>query len=511
MRPQEQKEGESVTVTSLRDDQFLAVRREFVFKVDGDRPILYSLDYINTVLYVLTPAEGLALSLLRGDKPLSELRRVFAAIAGDEGSSMTDLLLAADRRVRESPSPTGIGADGLLEVSDIPIREFQAFDPRDFIVSPARYEARMSDIKTALRLDTPINVYTVFTHRCLANCLYCYADRSRKSNEMPLARWRELIDEISELGIAMSSPDNGDTFAREDGIELLECLLEHEMHFLLSTKAYVSKEYVRRLIAAGFTKKVRGVIARQVQLSIDGADDDVVMRLLDIRRPRTADNVATFENFLSFGIMPKVKAVITGLNYDQPKRIVDLFYPRGARVYHFVRYRRSFHRHTDALFVQPEHLLVLKRQFDEIREAYPDVEIVENLTLNLGEATALSAEARLALWSNRMGCGGGWSTLGVEPDGRAFLCEQMKMDEPFFVGDARRQSIREIWDGEQMRRFIYPERGQFAGTICEACAEFEDCMWKKGRCYRDAYFAYGSVYEPPPMCPQNARPGLRVS
>lgn len=223
-----------------------------------------------------------------------------------------------------------------------------------------------------------------------------------------------------------------------------------------------------------------------------------------------ADNLETFDNFLSCGIMPKIKAVITGFNYNQPKRVVEVFYPRGARVFHFIRYRRSLHRHIDPLFVGPEHAAVLRRQFDEIREQYPDVDLVENLTLTHNEAP-LSEDAAWARWRERIGCGGGWSALGIEPDGRAFLCEQMKMDEPFFVGDARHQSISEIWSGEKMQRFIYPERMQFAGTTCETCPEFAECMWRKGRCYRDAYFAYGSIYEPPPMCPKNTRPGLRVS
>jgi len=329
--------------------------------------------------------------------------------------------------------------------------------------------------------------------------------------EMPLAKWRQILDEMRDLGIWLSSPDNGDTFAREDGIEFLECLLEHEMHFLLSTKAYVSHEHVRRLVEAGFTRKVRGVIQRQVQLSVDAADESVARRILNVRRPRTELSLETFDNFLAFGIMPKVKAVITGLNYDQPKQIVDLFYPRGARVFHFVRYRRSFHRHTDDLFLSRECLPTLERQFQEIRQQYPDVVMVENLTQATEGAGEMTPERARTIWNSRLGCGGGWSALGIAANGRAFLCEQMKMDEPFFVGNARKQSIREIWQSEEMARFIYPQRRQFSGTPCEVCEEFENCMWRNGRCYRDAFFSYGTIYHPPPLCPKNPRPGLRLS
>ncbi len=495
---------------NLSEGQYPAVKREFVFKVDGSRPILYSLDYINTQIYYLTPVEGFALSLLNGQRSLSELNGLFTRLLPGFDQPVAEILRGADTLVRSSPSQTGIGKDGLFEVSDHPLADAQAFDPREFVIEPADFAARKSSPKTSLRLDAPINIYTVFTHRCLTDCAYCYADRC-KMTEMPLARWREIIGEMRRLGIWLASPDNGDTFARRDGVDLIECLLENEMHFLLSTKAHLGKNTIRRLVDAGFTKKVRGVIQRQVQLSIDAVDDDVSRRVLNIKRSNVGRNLETVENFLSFGIMPKVKAVITGLNYDQPEKIVDRFYERGARVFHFVRYARSFHRHTDDLFVDETAVASLHGQFDKIRDRYDDIEIVENLTAGSPLQERLDPETARANWINRIGCGGGWSSLGIAPNGKAFLCEQMKMAEPFFVGDASHQSIEEIWHGAPLMAFIHPDREAFSGTACAPCPEFETCIWEKGRCYRDAYFSYGTAFHPPPLCPSNDRPGLRLS
>ena len=100
---------------------------------------------------------------------------------------------------------------------------------------------------------------------------------------------------------------------------------------------------------------------------------------------------------------------------------------------------------------------------------------------------------------------------GIGADGRAFLCEQMKMSEEFVVGDLSVQSIQEVWNSPRLLDFIYPERERFEGTICRQCPEFEKCMWESGRCYRDAYFCYGTIYDSPPLCPYNSRPGVRLS
>lgn len=497
--------------TSIRENQYLALRREFIFKVDRNRPILYPLDYNNTQIHFLTPAEGFVLSLLNGDKPFSLVKQTFRRLFPDTRTEdLENTILSLDQSVRAHPSQTGLGKDGLIEFADSPITEARKYDPREVIISPVDFQATMSDFKTMRRLETPINIYTVFTHKCFTRCLYCYAER-RKVREMPLSRWREIIREMAALGIQLASPDNGETFAREDGIDFLECLLEHNMHFLLSTKAYISKENIRRLINAGFTKKIHGVIQRQVQLSIDAVDDEIAKRILNTPKPRTEQTLKTLDNFLSFGIMPIIKTVVTGLNYDQPRHIVERFYRRGARVFHFVRYTRSFHRHTDALFVSENHLPTLRDQFAGIRDKYPEIALDENLTSGPNGGTQLTPKQKREIWNNRIGCGGGWYALGISADGKVFLCEQMVIEEPFIFGDARTQSIEEIWNNEDLIRFIHPTREEFKDTICHTCEDFNECMWKQGRCYRDAYFSYGSVYQPPPMCPKNTHPGLRLS
>lgn len=496
---------------SIEDGRFVALKREFVFKLDGGRPILYPLDYVSTPVHFLEPIEGFALSLLNGDHRFGELRGLFQEFFPAAPKDAFDRLVwDVDDRVRAETSPTGLGAHGLFDVADDPIRTAYTSDPRDFVVDPDVHRERDGDVRRRLRLDTPINIYTVFTHRCRTNCVYCYAER-RPVAEMPLGRWRELIAEMRGLGIQMCSPDNGDTFARRDGIDLLECLIENEMLFLLSTKAHISRDQVRRLISAGFTRRIRGAIQRQVQLSIDAVDDDVAGRVLRIANPGVAETAETFDGFLAEGIMPIVKAVVTSYNVAQPLRIVEAYYRRGARRFTFVRYRRSFHRHRDELFVNAEHAPILRDQFDRIRDAYPDIELNEDLTAGTLDSATLTPEQRSERWGRRLGCGGGWYALGIAPNGSAFLCEQMTLDPAFVVGDARVRSIREIWDGEELARFIYPARERFAGTPCAECEEFERCMWEKGRCYRDAFFAYGSVYDTPPLCPKNPRPGLRLS
>ncbi|MCA1458956.1 radical SAM protein [Bradyrhizobium sp. BRP22] len=502
-----------MTKLSIEPDQFVAVRRDFIFTQDGNRPILYPLDYINTHIHFLTPVQGFALSLLDGVSRFCEIESFFHRLFPKAAAGiLVETLSSIDALVRASVSPVGIGAHGILEIAHAPITEAIRFDPRCFVIDPQAYSRVMHGVKTRFRLKAPINLYTVFTHRCQTDCLYCYADRRIKAGkEMCLERWRELIEEAAAMGVRMCSPDNGDTFVRRDGIDFLNLLVEHKMLFLLSTKAFLDRDAVARLVDAGFKEKINGVVERPVQLSFDAADEDVNVRVLNAKKPRTQRTARTFESFMAFGIQPIIKAVITGLNVNQPKKIVDFFYPCGARTFSFVRYTRSFHRHSDDLFVTGAHHATLAREFEAIRAKYPDIKLNENLSRAPTSAEELTPQRKRQIWSQRIGCGGGWHALGIGPDGGAFLCEQMAYEEPFLVGDARHQSLREIWTGSRLLNFIHPSRERFAGSSCETCPSFETCIWEKGRCYRDAYFSYGSVHTTPPLCPFNDKPGVRLS
>lgn len=496
---------------------YIALKPEFVLTVDGNRPILYVMDDEENSIIILQPVDGLTLSLFNGRRTLGEVRHLLARVL--PGGAAVDVVEVL-RSVQEAAESDHVdasepGREGIFDVSDEKLDGAIPYDPRDFVVDVEDYRRRMADPRTRQRLESPINALVVPTHHCFTRCLYCYAERPRAA-EMPLERWGELLDEMVDLGIHVVSPDNGDVLARPDGMAFLEMLIERRFVFILSTKAHLSRAGVGRLMDAGFADPIRGRVFRSVQLSVDAVDDEISRRVLGVARSRVRGNEETFVNFRHFGVTPRIKAVITGLNADQVLPIVESYHRLGARRFTITRYARSFFRHQDRLFLRGADLSLARRQIDLVRERFPDVSLKCSFAGDDPEVSAAGGagpggagpEERQDMWDQRSGCAGGWSSIGIAAGGEAFLCEQMVLRDPYVVGDARTQSIREIWNGERMLDFIFPTREQFAGTICHECPEFEECMWVQGRCYRDAYFAYGSVYQPPPQCPKNDRPGL---
>ena len=59
---------------------YIALKPEFVLKVDGSRPILYVIDDEEDNITILQPVDGLTLSLFNGRRTLGEVRQVLARV-----------------------------------------------------------------------------------------------------------------------------------------------------------------------------------------------------------------------------------------------------------------------------------------------------------------------------------------------------------------------------------------------------------------------------------------------
>ncbi|GLB25281.1 radical SAM protein [Lacrimispora xylanolytica] len=492
----------------IRFKEYVAIRNDFILKKDEDQIILYPLDFIESKFITINPFYGFVLSLLDGTRKFSDVKADFNQYFPNCEQDLEDLLTSLDTTIRKYPTQSGIGKDGLYLMSDEPITQSCSYDPREFIVSADKFRDRSLDIRNKKRLKTPICLMAFFTDQCQTNCIYCYAHRKREP-EMSLENWKKIIQQMKALDIKLISLDGGDVIARKDGIDFLEELVKNDILFLLSTKGHFTKEHVRRLMDAGFKNKVRYVGERKVQLSVDAWDDEKVKVITG--NPNFKKNITeTFDNFMEVGISPKVKGVLMPYNVDQMYKIVEFFYARGARRFQFVKYARSFFRHKDEYFMNEEAINEAKIQLEKIHSQFPDIDISDDLNqMDLGGNWSLDLKKQV--WTNRSGCGGGWTMLGIAPNGRAILCEQMKQEESYYVGDLNRQTIMEVWNGKEMLDFIYPPRDKFKNTICETCDEFEPCHWEKGYCYRNAFFSYGTVYDAPPNCYKQMKLGLRLN
>jgi radical SAM protein with 4Fe4S-binding SPASM domain len=353
------------------------------------------------------------------------------------------------------------------------------------------------------RLNAPISLLVFYTNLCQTDCRYCYAERKPipRSDWLQHHEWREIIEQAHHLKIKKFELTGGDTFARRDGIEFVELLLEYNMLFLISTKCFIPLEYADRLVKAGFCTPVNGV-AREFQYSLDSGDSRVAGFLT--RRSNFLERTeASIKNLVEVGISPKVKAVLTSYNTQGLDLLVERMIPLEVKKVNFTFYEESFYWHSEDLSLSTQQRDRVAAILSTFPARYPEIEFDGNA---VGQVQQGEERTGVENWQRtRAGCSGGRTSLGITADGKAVLCEQTPQGSPFVFGDLRKQSILEIWNSDALIDFVFPSRDKFVGTVCYDCHDFEHCQYELGNCFRDAFFATGNPFNAPPSCPRQER------
>ena len=463
-------------------DEIYAIDPQWVLREDTNKVFLHKVS-LDEVKFLILPANvGIIVPLFNGKRTLAEVAVLIGMIFGE---SDIEKCVSACKQALQF-----VNHD---EKKIIPARLIKApiiaYEPDDFVVDLKHYQF-------SRRLNKPFRALVFLTNKCCTNCRYCYAER-RPCDELCRAEWKKIIKQMKDLKFYVIDISGGDPLARRDSITLLQDFILADMLFLVSTKCYMSCDDARQLVDAGFCRAVNGV-QRKFQVSLDAANEELASYMTQspnyLQRAKT-----TVLNLLDAGISPQVKAVLTSYNWHQVKPLIDMFFPIGVRQFAFSVYGRSGYRHDDTFFLTDQQRLSIAETCEEAKHVYPGIELTgDAVTYNSVETNMKERERQ---WESRAGCSGGFVSIGIAPDGKVILCEQVPQESPFIVGDLRMQTIMEVWDSEKMAQFLHPCHELFNGTICYDCDAFEKCHYEKGWCYRDALFAFGSPYAPAPDCP----------
>jgi radical SAM protein with 4Fe4S-binding SPASM domain len=436
----------------------------------------------------LTAREASLVPFLNGELPLEDVRKLWNSVVfpfSNQGKPDFDEVYAGLSKL-----PGFIGEDG-------PISPSLLGDRTRLIPVLSSYEIPRE------RLLRPLNVNISFTERCRTDCIYCYAERSPNNPDIDFIKMCELLDQLESNEIFIVDVTGGDLFSRANVGDILQQMVKRDFVFYLSTKCYISRELADLMAELGIGRKdVLPHLQRTLQLSVDSADSQIASYL--VRRPHFLEQmIDSVSNLVRAGISPLVKCVLSSFNSQTPRDLVKLFSNLGVVDFQFVQYGRSYYRHKDELFLSADTKKHLTREFQEIREEFPGLNIayednppVENNTWEE--------------WHNRSICSGGRVSMLVKGNGDVTLCDQIPHIPGHVVGNVFKQGILGVWRSQALTDFLHPPQNRFEKTVCYNCPEFDNCHTGKGYCYRDSLFAYGSLYDSPPNCPAQKKAHRRT-
>jgi len=489
----EHDENRLTDKVDLGSDACVTLVPSWRMRQDRGRTILYKWDSQSADWVSMPPVFGVTLALCDGHRTIGEVAAAIAYIYEDVNPREA---LSFVRRVLSAIASDEMGESRLCNCKGKLPPGHRKYRPADFV-------APNQDPFLFGRLSIPLSLLFIPSNRCETNCIYCYAERHpiSPSDELPTERWLEIIDEAAEIGIDMISFSGGDPFTRRDIDRILEHLLSYEFKMDFPTKCYISLERAARWAEIGMASPL--VL---VQISIDGPNP-LIADFMAGSKGFYHRAMESIKNLIACGIRVRTNTVFTPYNVTGGPELARQLYELNVYEAGFTNYARSHYRHDDKLFLSLDQVQWIRDKLNAFRDEVGWKQMFCNV--DIVDYRNKSVEERRESWTTRAGCSGGTTAMCITADGSVILCEQVPVRPPFVVGNVSHQSLMDIWNSDRLLEEIYPPKDKFKGTACFDCEEFDECHAVKGRCFRDSFFAFGTVYGPPPACPY-APPGPRM-
>lgn len=160
----------------------------------------------------------------------------------------------------------------------------------------------------------PTFVSIDFTYRCNLRCVYCYNTSPFETEELTTAEWKEVIDDLVELGTFTICLTGGEPTLRADYLEIVE--YAHGKGLAVNTASnglLINEDLARKMKKSGI---------RTAQISLDGSTALINDRL---RGSGSFDfAVRAVKALVGNGIPTAISCVVSKLNiYDFPN-VVNL-------------------------------------------------------------------------------------------------------------------------------------------------------------------------------------------
>lgn len=298
-----------------------------------------------------------------------------------------------------------------------------------------RYNCRLP----LLQDNGPTYAVWELTLRCNQACRFCGTRAGRASaDELDTTEARRLIEQLAELGVREISMHGGEAYLRCDFFEIVRAIRGHGISATLVTGGRgLTAEVARRMKDAGLSA---------VSVSIDGpraVHDD--LRGFD----GSFDSaVRALQNLQAVGIDVGANTQVNRANLSGIRELYETLREHplyGWQVQLMVPMGRA--ADEPSLWLEPYDMLELMPNLAELR-GYCDQ---DEIALWPGDNIGYFGPFEDLLRGDRVPggcsarCGGGVLAIGIESNGDIKGCSAMA-SEGFVAGNARRHSLRHLWD-----------------------------------------------------------------
>ena len=349
-------------------------------------------------------------------------------------------------------------AEQLTEVGILRKIEEKKTQPDEDLREQARSIARDEHLIFSATLE--------ITYRCNEKCIHCYVDdKVDESQELTLAEYDKLLDELWDLGCHNILLTGGEITVRKDFLDIVEMAVK---------KGFCVDVYSNGLaLNAKHIERLASLCVNSVSFSLYGPDAKTHDAITGI--------LGSFERSLFSLMMCKcagidiyVKTPVMKQNYASLEELMNLGKMLGVEICTSMVVTAS-HSGCPA-----EHFRLMdSKKYQHVTELAlefePDNEV---LVSEYGHEVGL--------------CGAGAISLSIDPFGNVMPCNAIYIP----MGNIRDKSLREIWENAPLLDFLKNLKFQ---DVCPKKGNCEDARWC-AMCLGSAYSENKTWGPTPDIC-----------
>ena len=325
------------------------------------------------------------------------------------------------------------------------------------------------------RPTLPIHMVWLATNACTARCLHCSSNSAKRSaDELTTAEAIEMVDQLADSGVVDLGISGGEPLLRHDLLAIIGHAKARGMSVGVATNGAKLPEAPAEGLAA--------LELNRLQVSLDGprAEHDRLRRWPGLYERA----VASIRMARGAGLRVHVCCTITSLNVDVLDTFVDSLTSLDVQRLNFSRYVPTG-RGTDSLDLPDSRWRSVIEQCTALKNQYlGQLEIVTHL------AQQILVDEEVADMPAFIGCQAGRGQGCISANGTVLPCVLL----PLPLGNLRKASFREIWEGSPTVHLL--QGREHLQAKCGDCRVRDRC----GGCRAVAFARTGDFLASDPRC-----------
>jgi len=337
----------------------------------------------------------------------------------------------------------------------------------------------------------------MFTSKCETNCIYCYADRSRK-DDMSINTIKKIIEQAAQNKVPYIQISGGDIFAYTQWKLVFKELAKYNYKPFLSTKVPLSREDIVFLKSCGF---------EELQFSLDSLDSKLINEIVKRDAKYIEDIYKMFEysSALDFGINIKTVLLQQNSNLSNIKKMhSELSKFSCIKSWNLIPAFYSLSKGEMKL-----DLNLLKSVYTYITTQLFNFSLKYNILEKfIFQSTTQKYESTKIFIEENKTCAANTYSMSILSNGKSTICEMLYYNNIFYIGDINSQSLEEIWNSDKaLSLYNHSIDSAIANkkSLCYKCNDLKKCKqsYEKKICYVDVINTSNNKWDyPDPRCPQ---------